>query len=151
MARSRNKSRRDRQPNRKRKYGQISDLEAANRRNFHEAAWKQRVCACCGKAGPFQSHHVVEKQKLRIIGRLDLKWDVRNALRVCDDCHGKQHRGWRINLRRLTDENYEFAFFVLGTEAADYLRARYEGNDDRWDDLMNQCNALLESRRAGVG
>jgi len=152
MARLSRKSRRDREPNRKRKYGKIGDIEAANRRNFHEAAWKQRVCAMCGQGGPFQSHHVVEKQRLRIIGRLDLKWDVRNALRVCHDCHGKQHRGKRIALRRLTDENYEFAWFVLGTASADYLRDRYEGDDPRWDALMEQCNAELEQqRRAAVG
>lgn len=139
---------RSKRPRRKRKYKTVGDLEASNRRAFHEAAWKQRCCAVCGKGGSFQSHHVVEKQKLRIIGRLDLVWDTRNALRVCGDCHDAHTIGFRrINLDRLTDENYEFAWFVLRAEAADYLRRKYNGSDQRWADLLLMCDAEIEDAR----
>lgn len=140
---------RRKRPSKKRKYQTPGDLAAANRRAFHEEAWKQRVCAMCSKGGEFQTHHVVEKQKLRIIGRLDLVWDTRNALRMCDDCHGRHTVGsHRIDLDRLTDANYEFAWFVLGMEAADYLRRIYNGKCERWNRLMDKCNLALEEARA---
>lgn len=140
-------------PKRTRRYDRISDIEKANKRAFHEAAWAQRVCAVCGASGEYESHHVIERQKLRIIGRLDLVWDLRNALRLCGDCHAKHTGGWRrVFLSRLTDENYEFAWFVLGMEAADYLRRIYQGKDHRWTALNERCEAAhREQREAAVG
>lgn len=42
--------------------------------------------------GRVQSHHVVEKAKLKSIGRLDLLWDIRNRMRVCTWRH-ERHTG----------------------------------------------------------
>lgn len=135
-------------PRPKRKYKTVGDIAAANRRTFHEEAWKQRVCAMCGKGGAYQTHHVTERQKLRIIGRLDMEWDIRNALRVCNDCHEAHTVGFRrITLDRLTDLNYEFAWDILGTASADYLRSKYNGKDPRWEALMDRCNEAVEAAR----
>lgn len=138
-------------PKRKKSYKKPTDIEIANRRAFHEEAWRQRCCAMCGKTGAYQSHHVVEKQKLRIEGRLDVKWDIRNCLRLCDSCHSAHTGGWRrVTLDRLTDLNYEFAWDILGMASAQYLRDRYNGTDDRWKALDAKCDEALEAARAAA-
>lgn len=109
--------------------------EDAARRVFHEEAWSQRCCAVCGKTGPFDPHHVVEKKKLKSIGRTDVLWDPRNALRLCPDCHANHTAASRkVPLTRLTDANYDFAFEVLEGAAFYYLRAHYDAEDRRLSD-----------------
>lgn len=122
-------------PSTTRRYKTERDIENANRRAFHEAAWKQRVCQVCGKGGAYQTHHVVEKQHIKQEGRREYLWDTRNAFRICHDCHG-QHtvRARKIKLTELTDENYEFAFFFWGQRAGSYLRRHYDGDDPRLSD-----------------
>lgn len=102
--------------------------------DFWATAGAQRACAQCGRfTREWDAHHVVEKQELSR-RKLPL-WDRRNALRLCNgpfSCHG-QHTGAgsRVQLRKLRNENYEYAFEVLGAYAYDYLRRRYRGEDPR--------------------
>lgn len=44
--------------------------------------------------GRVQSHHVVEKAKLKRIGRFDLLWDRRNRMRVCTWRHERHTSGF---------------------------------------------------------
>lgn len=130
---------RTKRPSRSRRYRTTTDIEMANKRNFHEAAWKQRVCQECGKGGAHESHHVVEKQKLRQINRWDVVWDTRNCLRLCPACHHSHTVGFRrVKLQNLTDDNYEFAFHILGAGAFYYLRDRYNGKDARLSDHLTR-------------
>lgn len=143
-----------------RHYRNAREIDSANKRAFKQASFDQRVCAVCGRGAtinvdgtklpnPWQAHHVVEKQKLRAEGRMDLVWDIRNSLRLCEEpCHGRHTRGnQRVKLSALTDDNYEFAWYVLGMASADYLRSRYNGTDPRWVALAERCDAALTAER----
>lgn len=102
--------------------------------DFWEAARQQLLCAQCDRATRnWDAHHVIEKQELRRRG-FD-EWDPRNALRLCSgplSCHA-QHTGAakRVDLKNLTDENLDYAFWALGAYAYDYLHRRYDGQDER--------------------
>lgn len=110
----------------------------ANPKSFREEAKWQRVCAKCGAGGAFHAHHVVDKAILR--NRCGLRgnalYDTRNALRLCEGLDGKrchlnfENRGVRLSTRRLTDDNIEYAFEVLGAYAYDYLRQEYDDVTD---------------------
>jgi hypothetical protein len=96
---------------------------------FYAAAAAQDSCAACGRRGPFQAHHVVEKKHLT-----DGLYPPDDALRICAThvrpCHFDHHyAGKRIATRRLTDANVAFAFSVLGAYAQDYLRRYYDDSD----------------------
>lgn len=143
-----------------RHYRNPREIDSANKRAFKQASFDQRVCAVCGRGAtmnvdgvkipnPWQAHHVVEKQKLRAEGRMDVVWDIRNSLRLCEEpCHGRHTRGSeRVGLSVLTDDNYEFAWHVLGMASADYLRKRYNGKDPRWDALKEKCDEALAAER----
>ena len=77
----------------------VSDRERARPRRPaaprlpRRAAGKQKRCAACGKRASFQAHHVLYRQHLRAEGLP--QWDVRGALRVCDEiagnCHARHH------------------------------------------------------------
>lgn len=117
----------------------LSDEEAAARRAFHEEAWGQRCCAVCGKGGAFDPHHVVEKKKIKSVRRTETLWDVRNALRLCPQCHADHTgRSKKVPLRKLRDANYEFAAWLLGGSAFYYLRAHYDGDDPRLSALRTR-------------
>lgn len=113
-------------------------MTVSNPESFWNEAQYQRVCAECGAAGPFDAHHVVEKQRLRQLGiPLELRYDTRNALRLCDErndknCHGGQTSKMRkVKLENLTDDNLAYADEVLGAAAPGYLRRHYDGDDPR--------------------
>lgn len=113
------------------------------RRDFHLAAAAQRVCQRCGRPRDFAGgHHVVLQQELKRIGRQDVLWDPRNALRLCIQCHANNHGLHHIKLTDLTAANYEFAFEVLGARAADYLRAKYDGDDPRLEAWIVRTGSL---------
>lgn len=138
-------------PNPTRKYGTAKEIEDANRRAFHEVAWKQRVCQVCGKGGDYETHHVVKKEHLKQKGLYDMIWDTRNALRLCHGCHAAHTLGYRrVKLDRLTDDNYEFALLIFGMGASQYLRRHYNGKDPRWTALDRKCDELLEEERNSV-
>lgn len=109
-----------------------------NPASFHAEARYQGACQNCGKmGGEWEAHHVVEQQELK--RQKAPLHDTRCALRLCigpGSCHGGQHTIKRVQLTSLTDDNYEFAFEVLGTFAYDYLRRRYSGDDRRLDVWM---------------
>lgn len=103
---------------------------------FWEAARDQRVCAVTHTAGPWDAHHVIEKQELRRRG-VDV-WDPRNALRVIKPVHERHTLAVkRIPLRCLTDENLRFAFEVMGLAAHPYLHRLYWGEDERVEQLVS--------------
>lgn len=130
---------RRKRPSTKRRYKKSSDIEVANRRAFHEAAWAQRCCQECGAFGDYQSHHVTEKSELRRRGRMDLVWDTRNSMRVCPDCHRRHTIGMdRIKLQHLSDDHYQFAFYLMGAAAHSYLRRMYNGRDPRLDEYLEK-------------
>jgi hypothetical protein len=109
----------------------------AERRAFHYAAQKQRICRGCRAKWPWHPHHVVYEQEVKRLGG-DVN-DVRNALRLCPDCHANHHgRSRPIKLTQLTDANYEFAFELMGERAADYLRQKYDGDDPRLEEWVQR-------------
>jgi hypothetical protein len=109
-----------------------TQLEVTNRHLFHDAARYQRVCQApgCRRRGPrkgidFQAHHVVYEQHLRNL-RLP-RYDARNALRLCPDCHKKHHGpNWKLPTSALLDENIAYGFLVLGAAAFGYFRRYYD-------------------------
>lgn len=111
------------------------ELDVTNRHIFHDAGRAQRVCQApgCRRRGPrkgidFQTHHVVYEQHLRDRGLP--RYDARNALRLCPDCHKKHHGpNWRLPTSSLRDENVAYAFLVLGPYAADYFARYYDDAD----------------------
>jgi hypothetical protein len=114
-----------RHPMRKRRSrGRPAERLKAEMAEFKASVWN-RVCASCGGRtyfGGCDAHHVVYKQHLPV----ELRWDPRNALPVCDDCHERHHNASRrIPLSALTAQNLEFAREVLGAAAGDYLERRY--------------------------
>lgn len=97
---------------------------------FYLAARYQRICARCNRRGFFEAHHVIEAQFLRRSG-LPV-YDPRNALRLCHACHSRHtNRYDPLPLSCLTDENFEYAFEILGPRAIGYLEAKYVGEDAR--------------------
>lgn len=98
--------------------------------DFWEAARAQGICQVTGKCGPWDSHHVIEKDWLRRHGKDP--WDPRNALRILDGIHAN-HTGAheRIPMRCLRQENIDFAFETMSAGAHFYLRRRYAGYDER--------------------
>jgi len=104
----------------------------SNPQSFHAEAQFQRVCATCGKAGVFEAHHVVSKQRLKREGYSGLLYDTRNALRLCPDCHGRFTGGTRIPTHALTDDNMCFTWLVLGPAGQNYLERLYTGIDRRF-------------------
>ena len=104
-----------------------------NAASFHAEATAQLICAVCGRGGAFHAHHVVSKAELKH-RRAPLN-DPRNALRLCVRCH-MQHE-WAgpgkvdVALSQLTDDNFCFAFEVMGAAAMVYLERFYVGADLR--------------------
>lgn len=115
-----------------------SDRDASSA--FWWAARNQRVCAVTRTGGPWQAHHVIERQWLRQRG-LD-EWDPRNALRVLTPVHTRHTDAVkRIPLRCLTDENLDYAFELMGLAAHLYLHRHYSGEDPRVVRLVAQFGA----------
>jgi hypothetical protein len=122
-----------------------------NPKSFRMEARAQIVCAYCGKARPFQAHHVVDKGELKKVGlKGNALYDTRNALRLCEDitqfiqgrCHYQfENRRIRIATWMLKDCNIEYAFEVLGAYAFDYLTQEYVGalDDSRIRRQLELC------------
>jgi hypothetical protein len=120
------------------------EREDAERLAFKMAAAKQVVCAVCRRGGSFDAHHVIEKQELERRGLW--KWDPRGALRLCKGalgCHDQHtYKGGddRVPLAKLTTENVDYAFEVLGAFAYDYLKRRYSGEDSRVERRLEEAS-----------
>ena len=113
----------------------VRDREG-ERRWFAALGTKCAVPGCPG-IGRLALHHVIYRQKIRRVGG-DV-WDPRDALTLCNSCHGRHHqRGRPVPLALLANENYEFAWELLGSAAYDYLRRRYSGEDPRLDTLLTR-------------
>lgn len=94
--------------------------------------WRSQAadaCAVCGSSDRLQLHHVVYEQNVRRAG--GNPWDPRDSLTTCIRCHCGHHHGSGITLMLLRDENFDFAFELLGAAAYDYLRRHYTGDDPR--------------------
>lgn len=125
---------------------------AANPRYLGEkgrrARWKASKASCCVRCGTerrLQLHHVVYEQEIR---RLDGDvYDPRASLTLCIECHVQHHKALRhtIPLVLLRDENYEFAFELLGAAAFDYLTRRYAGKDPRLRKWLRRTEAAAAS------
>lgn len=115
----------------------LTASERRQAREFAMAARYQRLCARCGKNGLYEAHHVIEAQYLRINGHP--AYDPRNALRLCPACHHRHTvRADPLPLTCLTDENFHYAFDLLGEKAEGYLRTHYAGEDPRLERLIWQ-------------
>lgn len=116
-----------------------AEITRANRDRFHETAWGQRVCQGCDQPGQYESHHVTERAELKRRNRMDLVWDTRNVMRLCEECH-RLHtvRMKPISLARLLDCHFEFAFYVMGYAAYRYLGEKYAGEDPRLDQYLQK-------------
>jgi cytochrome c553 len=123
-----------------------SEADYLAHRAFVEAARRQRCCAMCGKAGSdWHPHHVVYEQHLVAAGQP--RWDPRNAMRVCVECHASHHNRSRvIPLSKLTDTHIEYAFEALGASAAYYLSKRYDGEDPRLDVWLERTEEVQDAR-----
>lgn len=114
---------------------------------FVEAARRQRVCAVSGKGGLFDPHHVVEQQWLKQNG-LPLD-DKRNALRLNPDIHANHTtKMTKVPMRCLTDDNFEYAFEVMGIKAVEYLARNYEGTDPRYERASQLAEDKWEAEHA---
>lgn len=84
----------------------------------------------CGTAkGGWHPHHVTYAQHLKDRGKP--KYDARNAMRLCVECHASHHnRSIVIPLAKLTDEHISYAFEMLGMYAHSYLARLYAVGDD---------------------
>lgn len=117
------------------------------------------LCFCgCGERA-VQKHHVIYRQELQRVasergdGRLPGGWgkgrwgelvkDPRNLIPVAHQCHGNHHAAsCRYRLVILPDSVFEFAAEVLGAgRALNYLRRRYDGEDQRLDALGEAASA----------
>ena len=68
------------------------------------------VMAPDGCDGDLQAHHIITQQKLRQVGRDDLRWDVRNGLTLCERHHRRHTRALaRVPFELLRPEALEFA------------------------------------------
>lgn len=126
-------------------------------RNFKMAAQWQRFCQaqdCTKPSAAWEAHHVVYEQHVlgapaykvltAAVDRLRLQFDPRNAMRLCRTCHkGGQHTGKkRVELKRLSDENIEFAVELFGApKAYNYLTRHYAGTDPRVEALIVESAA----------
>lgn len=130
-----------------------SEPVVANPSSFWNEARFQTTCAACGKARPFQAHHIVDKAILRNRCGLDgdALYDTRNALRLCQElgnpnvrCHF-QHENSRRKVRtiELTDAGIVYAFEMLGLFGADYLRREYD--DTEPDGRITEAEHILEA------
>lgn len=92
---------------------------------------------CPGGTELLACHHVVYEQHVRAKG--GDRWDPDNSLTLCFVCHSSHHRKGRytVPLIALRDENYAFAFDLMGPAAYDYLRRYYVGEDPRLDALLS--------------
>lgn len=94
--------------------------------------------ACPNPAGGVRGlalHHACYRQHVR--RHKGDEWDPRNSIALCDSCHMAHHqRGRVLPLSALRDENFTFAFELMGPAAYDYLRRYYDGEDERLDALL---------------
>jgi hypothetical protein len=80
-------------------------------------------------------HHVIYRQELK--WRDADVWDGRNSLALCAAHHTTHHHQITpLPLAALRDENFAFAFEIMGAAAYDYLRRRYVGEDSRLGALL---------------
>lgn len=124
-------------------------MAVANPESFRAEARWQMVCACCGAAGGFHAHHVVDKAKLESVGlKGNALYDTRNSLRLCEGldtkrCHlNFENRRVKVTTKMLTDDNIEYAFEVLGFKAIDYLRREYD--DSAGDERIKRQEVLWD-------
>lgn len=108
-------------------------------------ARSQGVCAVCGKGGPFEAHHVLERQELSRRGLPE--FDTRGALRLCKEavgnCHSRHTTATRrVKFSELTEENISYAFEALGPFAIDYLTRRYEVDDGRVEAALQRAEEV---------
>lgn len=95
---------------------------------------------------PFEAHHVIRRQDLRALGKDE--WDPRNARRIALQAHDEHHVPGalgdpRIKTTALLDMNVDYAFEVLGDYALDYLRRRY--NDDDQDPRLRARERAMDA------
>ena len=113
-------------------------ISSNNPRSFYLEGQYQRVCAVCGSAGRFEVHHCLSKQRIKRVSvvahRSLLLYDRRNALRLCEGCHGRYtNRVMKINTKLLKDQNICFIYEVLGPAGRNLLEREYTGADRRWN------------------
>lgn len=108
-----------------------------NPASFHDEARFQRKCARCGKPGrPFESHHVIKKQRLRARG-LPLH-DPRGAVRLCegldtDRCHFKVEKGGEpLPTENLPQAAICYVWDCLGVAGYNLLDSEYTGHERRF-------------------
>lgn len=106
--------------------------------------WRSQAaeaCVVCGSDYRPQLHHVVYAQHVR--DKKGDPWNPADSLTLCNGCHCRHHAApnWKLPLSYLRDENYAFAFDLMGPAAYDYLRRRYDGEDPRLDALLERAAA----------
>lgn len=124
------------------RHGQRSGVrDRAGERRFKSGQTECVHPRCEDPRTRVNEHHVVYEQHVRRAG--GDRWDPRNALALCVPCHMSHHRrGTKIvPLVALRDENYAFAFELLGAAAFDYLRRRYVGDDPRLHAWLTRVEA----------
>lgn len=108
--------------------------------SFYAEGKYQGECAACHSTGPFEVHHVVERQRCRRTGAPQFSPD--DALRLCAKSPGTCHERHtsaqrRVPLAALRDENIAFAERWLGAGPAyNFLTRYYAGSDARVDRLL---------------
>jgi hypothetical protein len=69
----------------------------------HRAIWHRGImglrCQCCAKRPAMDAHHIIPVQVLRRMAATNgydfevVRWDNRNRLGLCRQCHGDHHSG----------------------------------------------------------
>ena len=104
-------------------------------RRFQSGQHECQHPGCLGQVVVLNQHHVVYEQHVQNAG--GDRWHPDNALALCVSCHMSHHqRGRPLPLSALRDENYAFAYELMGPAAYDYLRRYYDGDDERLDALL---------------
>jgi hypothetical protein len=111
-----------------------------------EAVTDPAPCVCgCGRWTRIR-HHCLYRQELRWHARHDfhkLVQDPRNLVYVHPACHAAHHNRQKpLRLAVLPDSVFAFAVEVMGAGPAyEYIRRRYQGEDERLDGLLGEEKA----------
>jgi 5-methylcytosine-specific restriction endonuclease McrA len=104
-------------------------------------AAKRARCAKCGRGnreggGPLHLHHVVyEQHAIREGGE---RFDVRNAMTLCNSCHRRHHlRTEPVHVVLVPDAAIAFAAEIMGGGAYNYFQRYYDGTDRRVESLRD--------------
>ncbi len=110
----------------------VGDRDREGERRWYQALASKCANPNCPQQGHYLIlHHIIYRQHIRRAGG-DL-WDTRNAMTLCNSCHGRYHNAViKLPLSILPATALTFAVELLGAgPAINYLQRHYAGTDRR--------------------